>query len=206
MLGKFITLEGGEGVGKSTNLGFIGQWMQQQGIDYIQTREPGGTLLAEDIRTLLLQPRQEPVHPTCELLLIFAARAQHFNQVIQPALAAGKWVVSDRFTDATYAYQGAGRGLPLDTIAQLEQLVLQQHRPHLTLYLDLDVHTGLARAGQRGSLDRFEQEETAFFERVRQGYLARIAAAPSRYALIDASLPLPQVQAQIAAQLQALLG
>ncbi len=205
MSGLFITLEGVEGVGKSTNLLFIAQWLQRHRIDFVQTREPGGTPLAEEIRELLLARRNEAVDPTAELLLIFAARAQHFNQVITPALAGGRWVVSDRFTDATYAYQGAGRGLPVAVIADLEAMVQHQRQPDLTLYLDLDVTTGLARASQRGQLDRFEQEEKLFFERVRQGYLERVAANPQRFAVINAAHPLDEVQRQIAARLQQLV-
>lgn len=198
MSGFFISLEGVEGVGKSTNVEFIAEWLKQRAVDFIVTREPGGTELAEAIRTLLLAPRAEPMVADTELLLVFAARAQHLAQKIRPALACGQTVVSDRFVDATYAYQGFGRGLPLDTIAALHQLILKNYLPDLTIYLDLDVETGLARARKRGELDRFEQETGAFFERVRNGYLSRVQQDPQRFAVIDASLPLTQVQQNIA--------
>lgn len=203
MAGFFLTLEGVEGVGKSTNLAFIEDWMRSQQVNALMTREPGGTPLAEEIRQLLLSPRAEVMSADCELLMVFAARAQHWQQVIQPALAAGRTVVSDRFVDATYAYQGFGRGLSLERIAQLESLVMQGRQPDLTLFLDLDVATGLKRAQTRGAPDRFEQENTGFFERVRQGYWARIQAQPERFAVIDAAAPLADVQAAIAAVLQA---
>jgi dTMP kinase len=196
--GKFLTIEGTEGVGKSTNLAFVRDWLQAQGIEVVVTREPGGTPLAEEIRSLLLAKRDESVNETAELLLVFAARAQHIAQVIQPALARGAWVLSDRFTDATFAYQGGGRGLSTETIAQLEQLVQGDLRPDLTLILDIDVELGLNRARQRGELDRFESETMAFFERVRSAYRARAEQAPSRYALVDAGQELEAVQADIA--------
>ncbi len=197
MLGRFITLEGGEGVGKSTNLSFVCQWLEQQGIDYVQTREPGGTPLAERIRVLLLDKEEDAPVPMTELLLMFAARAQHLAKVIEPALTAGKWVICDRFTDATFAYQGYGRQMPLAWIASLEQLVQQGRQPDLTLYLDAPLEISMARVVKRQQqLDRFEQEELAFFERVRQGYLAR-AAEQSRFSVIDASQELAQVQQQL---------
>lgn len=198
MSGFFISLEGVEGVGKSTNLNFIADWLKQQAVDFIVTREPGGTELAEAIRTLLLAPRSEPMAADTELLLVFAARAQHLAEKIRPAIARGQTVVSDRFVDATYAYQGFGRGLPLATIESLHQLVLNNFLPDLTIYLDLDVETGLARARKRGELDRFEQETASFFERVRSGYLSRVKQDSARFAVIDASLPLLHVQSQIA--------
>lgn len=204
--GKFITIEGTEGVGKSTNLAFVLQWLEAQGLEVVVTREPGGTPLAEEIRSLLLAKRAEPVDETAELLLVFAARAQHLQAVIKPALARGAWVLCDRFTDATYAYQGGGRGLSLDTIAQLEQLVQGDLRPDLTLILDIDVALGLERASARGELDRFESETLAFFERVRAAYQTRSAAAPGRYAIVDAGQLLDQVQADIARVLQQLVG
>lgn len=205
MAGLFITLEGVEGVGKSTNLAFIAEWLQAQNVDFIQTREPGGTPLAEQLRDLLLAKRDENVDPTAELLMVFAARAQHINQLILPALSAQRLVLSDRFTDATYAYQGAGRGLSLALIEKLEQMVVGSRQPDLTFYLDIDVRIGLERARQRGELDRFEKEDVAFFERVRQGYLARIAVNPQRFVLIDAAQPLKDVQRAIAEHLQARL-
>lgn len=202
--GKFITVEGTEGVGKTTNIAFIRSWLEQQQIPYIATREPGGTPLAEQLRALLLQPRDEQVDELAELLMVFAARAQHLAQVIVPALERGTWVLCDRFTDATYAYQGAGRQMDVQAIATLEQLVQQELRPDVVLLLDIPVQEGLARARGRGELDRFEQEDLAFFERVRSGYLER-ARRFANYAVIDASQPLEAVQADLAAQLHQLL-
>ncbi|MDZ7924376.1 MAG: dTMP kinase [Marinagarivorans sp.] len=199
--GRFIVVEGTEGVGKSTNIAVVKTWLADNHIDFIATREPGGTPLAESLRELLLANRAEKVDATAELLMVFAARAQHLNTHILPALKAGKWVLCDRFTDATFAYQGCGRGLSTATIEQLETLVQADVRPDLTLYLDVDVKVGLERARQRGELDRFEQEDIVFFERVRQGYLARIAASPKRYAVIDAGQTLAQVQCDILAVL-----
>ena len=155
LLGKFITIEGGEGVGKSTNIACVESFLQAQAISYVKTREPGGTPLAEEIRSLLLAPRDEKVCEKTELLLMFAARAQHLQQVILPALQRGEWVICDRFTDATYAYQGGGRKLSLDTIATLETVVQGGLQPDLTLLLDVDVGTGLARLGNREQIDRF---------------------------------------------------
>ncbi|WP_036552034.1 dTMP kinase [Neptunomonas japonica] len=199
--GCFITIEGTEGVGKSTNVEFIRQYLSNKGIDLRLTREPGGTPLAEEIRGLLLQPRDEKVSDDAEILLVFAARAQHVDQVIKPSLEQGQWVLSDRFTDATFAYQGAGRGISWNRIQQLEQYVLGDLRPDLTILLDLPVDIGIARAKERGALDRFEQEKHDFFEKVRQGYHHRLRAEPGRFALIDASRSLENVQQQIAAAL-----
>lgn len=195
--GKFLTIEGTEGVGKSTNLAFVRDWLSAQGIEVVVTREPGGTPLAEEIRRLLLSKREELVDESAELLLVFAARAQHLTQVIKPALARGAWVLSDRFTDATFAYQGGGRGLNKSTIEQLEQLVQGDLRPDLTLILDIDVELGLNRARQRGELDRFESETIGFFERVRNAYRQRASVAPERYALVDAGQTLEEVQHDI---------
>lgn len=192
---RFISLEGGEGVGKSTNLAFVAERLRATGEPVVVTREPGGTPLAEELRQLLLTPRQEPVAVMTELLMLFAARAQHWQQVIQPALASGAWVLTDRFVDATYAYQVSARGMSADIVAKLEQLVLQGAEPGLTLLLDMSVSEGMQRAQARASLDRFEQEQLAFFERVRAGYLARAEQSPERIRIIDASLPLAQVQA-----------
>ncbi|MDX1506258.1 MAG: dTMP kinase [Spongiibacter sp.] len=200
--GRFISLEGGEGVGKSSNIAFIVDWLTDAGIPFIQTREPGGTPLAEEIRELLLRPRDEGMTELSELLLVFAARAQHLHTKIEPALAAGTWVLCDRFTDATFAYQGYGRGLSRDTIEQLQQMVQGARRPDLTLLLDAPVEVGLARAGERGELDRFEQEQHSFFERVRAGYLALAEADPQRFSIIDASQPLADVQRDIGQVLQ----
>lgn len=205
MRGKFLVLEGTEGTGKSTNLAFIQQQIESAGIKVVVTREPGGTPLAEEIRALLLEPRTEKVDPVAELLLIFSARAQHLNQLIKPALDAGTWVLSDRFTDATYAYQGGGRNLSKDVILQLENIVQQGVQPDLTFYLDIDVELGLQRARARADLDRFEQEEISFFEKVRAAYLERIAAMPERYYRIDAGQTLDQVQSDIAEKLAMLL-
>ncbi|MGY8872576.1 MAG: dTMP kinase [Pseudomonadales bacterium] len=199
--GCFITIEGTEGVGKSTNVEFIRQYLSNKGIELRLTREPGGTPLAEEIRELLLQPRDEKVSDDAEILLVFAARAQHVDQVIKPSLEQGQWVLSDRFTDATFAYQGAGRGISWNRIQQLEQYVLGDLRPDLTVLLDLPVDIGIARAKERGALDRFEQEKHDFFEKVRQGYHHRLRAEPDRFALIDASQSLENVQQQIAAAL-----
>ncbi len=203
--GKFLTIEGTEGVGKSTNLAFVRDWLTARGVEVIVTREPGGTPMAEEVRSLLLSKRDEPVNETAELLLVFAARAQHLAQVIKPALARGAWVLSDRFTDATYAYQGGGRGLNKAVIEELEQLVQGNLRPDLTLILDIDVELGLNRARQRGELDRFESETIGFFERVRAAYRQRANMAPERYALVDAGKTLLEVQADIDQVLTALL-
>ena len=205
MQGKFITLEGGEGAGKSTNISFIQDYLQQRDIEVVLTREPGGTALSEQIRGILLDHKQDNMNSDTELLLMFAARAQHLAEVIRPALQAGRWVICDRFTDATYAYQGGGRGIATARIAQLEQWVQGELRPDMTLIFDLPVQTGLERAGNRSSPDRFEQEDLAFFERVRATYLQRAAQHPARYAVIDANQALVQVQQQITAVLGKLL-
>ncbi|RZA04236.1 MAG: dTMP kinase [Moraxellaceae bacterium] len=203
--GKFLTIEGTEGVGKSTNLAFVRDWLQAKGVEVVVTREPGGTPLAEEIRGLLLAKREEAVDETAELLLVFAARAQHLAQVIRPALERGAWVLSDRFTDATYAYQGGGRGLSKAIITQLETMVQSELRPDLTLILDIDVELGLNRARQRGELDRFESETLSFFERVRSAYRERLSEASNRYALIDAGQELEKVQADISTVLAQLV-
>ncbi|SIT10690.1 dTMP kinase [Neptunomonas antarctica] len=204
--GCFISIEGTEGVGKSTNVAFIRQFVADKGISLRLTREPGGTPLAEEIRELLLKPREEIVSDDAEILLVFAARAQHVDRVIKPALANGEWILSDRFTDATFAYQGAGRGISWDRIQQLEQYVLADLRPDLTILLDLPVEVGMARVMQRGAPDRFEQEKLAFFDKVRQGYHRRLRAEPDRFALIDATQSLDHVQQQIAQALTEKLG
>ncbi len=205
MSGLFITLEGPEGAGKSTNREYLAELLMQAGIEVVLTREPGGTPLAERIRELLLAPDSEVMAVDTELLLMFAARAQHLAGVIRPALARGAVVLCDRFTDATYAYQGGGRGLAYERIAILEQFVQGDLRPDLTLVFDLPVEVGLARAAARGKLDRFEKEQQSFFEAVRQTYLARAAQAPERYRVLDAAQPLSQVQADLAALFPALL-
>lgn len=188
-VGRFITLEGGEGVGKSTNLARVVAWLESRGLEVVQTREPGGTPRAEAIRGLLLDPDEpEPLDGDAELLLVFAARAQHLARVIRPALARGAWVVCDRFTDATFAYQGAGRGIDAARIAELEAFVQRDLAPDLTLLLDMPMTAAQRRLERRGERrDRFEQERAEFFESVRQAYLARAAQAPERIAIIDAA-------------------
>lgn len=200
--GRFLTFEGLEGVGKSTNIEFATRYLREHDIPVLVTREPGGTALAEQLRELLLQPREEPMADMTELLLVFAARAQHLEQVIKPALARGSWVICDRFTDATHAYQGAGRQLGHEGITQLENLVQGPLRPDLTLILDIEPAEGLKRARQRGTPDRFEQEELDFFSRVRACYLELAERDPVRYRIIDAGQPLEQVQQQIYRQLE----
>jgi dTMP kinase len=195
--GKFITVEGTEGVGKSTNMAFIEAWLKKAGKELVVTREPGGTELGEKLRAVLLDAKEQSMCDDTELLLMFAARAQHLQEVIQPALAAGKWVLCDRFTDATYAYQGGGRGIKMSRIAQLEQWVQGDLRPDMTLILDLPVAAGLERAGKRSAPDRFELEKHDFFNKVRDTYLARAAALPERYQVIDAAPSLTEVQQSI---------
>jgi dTMP kinase len=192
--GKFITVEGVEGVGKSTQLGFLHEHLQAAGHDVLMTREPGGSDLAEDLRTVLLDPRHAGMTPDAELLLVFAARADHLARRVLPALEAGCWVVSDRFTDATYAYQGGGRGIPAQRIEILEQWVQGSLRPDRVLVLDLPPALGADRVAARGSRDRFEREPSDFFHRVRDAYLARARAAPQRYRVSDASGTVAQVR------------
>ena len=189
MRGHFITLEGIEGAGKTTQREAVADCLRAAGLDVLTTREPGGSAIAERIRALLLDPDNTGMHGDTELLLMFAARAEHLQQRILPALDVGTWVVCDRFTDATYAYQGGGRGVPVERIAMLEELVQGARRPDLTLLFDLPAETGLARARARGPAapDRFEAEAVHFFERVRDAYLARAAAEPERFVQIDAA-------------------
>jgi dTMP kinase len=203
--GRFITVEGGEGAGKSSNLAFVQSLLEQAGKTVLFTREPGGTPLGESIRELLLGHQHTGMADETELLLMFAARAEHLHRKILPALEAGTWVLCDRFTDASYAYQGAGRGIARERIAVLENYVQGELRPDLTLLLDLPVEIGLARAGSRSEPDRFEKEAYCFFEKVRQGYLAIAAAEPDRVRIIDASPALQQVQQQIGQVIQAFL-
>ena len=203
MRGKFITIEGTEGVGKTTNIQFIQNWLESKQLAYLCTREPGGTPLAEQIRELLLAPREELVSDTAELLRMFAGRAQHLNQVIEPALTEGAWVLCDRFTDATYAYQGAGRGMGTSLIAELELIVQGSLRPDLTLILDIPVELGLKRASERSDPDRFEQEKTEFFDLVRNGYLDIARKHTDRCVVIDASQPLELVQRELTIALEA---
>ena len=201
----FITVEGIEGAGKTTCLNLIEQRVRQRGHALLVTREPGGTALGEDLRTLLLGHRHEGMTDDTELLLMFAARAEHLQARILPALSAGSWVLCDRFTDATYAYQGYGRGIDLERIAILEQWVQGERRPDLTLLMDLPVEIGLERAGKRSTPDRFESEAFAFFERVRSGYLSLADAQPDRFRVIDAAQSLQQVSDQVVSAIDAFL-
>lgn len=195
--GSFITIEGGEGAGKSTMADRIARWLEARGSRVVCTREPGGTVLAEKLRDILLDPNSSGLSGQSELLLMFAARAQHLAELIRPALQRGDTVLCDRFTDATWAYQGGGRGLPRADIAVLERLVHGDLQPDLTLLLDLPVSAGLQRAARRSPTDRFEAESLAFFERVRTAYLERAAAAPQRFAVIDAAGSEEQVWQQV---------
>lgn len=207
--GRFITLEGGEGVGKSTNLAWVAEHLRARGLEVVCTREPGGTPRAEAIRGLLLDPNgDEPLDDDAELLLVFAARAQHLARVVRPALERGAWVVCDRFTDATFAYQGGGRGIPAARIAELEAFVQRGLQPDLTLLLDMPMEAAQRRLEGRlerqgGQRDRFERERGDFFEAVRRAYLARAAGAPERIAVIDADRSLAAVQAELGQRLDA---
>ncbi|MCU7917363.1 MAG: dTMP kinase [Candidatus Thiodiazotropha sp. (ex Epidulcina cf. delphinae)] len=203
--GHFITVEGGEGAGKSCNLAFIQTLLEAAGKRVLFTREPGGTPLGEAIRELLLGHKHTGMADDTELLLMFAARAEHLQRKILPALEQGAWVLCDRFTDASFAYQGAGRGIADDRIALLERFVQGELRPDLTLLLDLPVEIGMERAGNRSQPDRFEREEVSFFEKVREGYLRIAAREPERVRVIDASPALEVVQQQIADVIQAYL-
>jgi dTMP kinase len=200
--GRFITVEGGEGAGKSSNLAYIQSLLEAQGKPVLFTREPGGTPLGESIRELLLGHKHTGMADDTELLLMFAARAEHLQQKILPALAQGAWVLCDRFTDASFAYQGAGRGLSVEKISELQQFVQGTLRPDLTLLLDVPVEVGLQRAGKRSEPDRFEKESRDFFEKVRAGYLQIAEREPGRVRVIDASLSLAQVQGQINSVIQ----
>ena len=195
--GCFISIEGIEGVGKSTNIRFICDFLNGLGIKNVSTREPGGTPISEQIRDVLLAAENNSLCPMTELLLIFSGRAQHIHELIEPALTSGSWVVCDRFTDATYAYQGAGRGLPADLIQGMEILVQGLIRPDLTLIFDIQADLGLKRAHRRSKPDRFEREELEFFNRVRECYLTRANAFPDRCKLIDASQNIGEVQNEI---------
>lgn len=194
--GRFISIEGVEGVGKSTNIQYIESMLDSRNIEHVGTREPGGTPLGEKIRELLLDRDDRSMDSMTELLLMFAARAQHVKEFIRPNLQAGRWVICDRFTDSSYAYQGGGRQISREIIAGLDKLVLEGFRPDVTLILDLPVEQGLKRANDRSEEDRFEQEETAFFDRVRAVFLD-LAAEDDRYHVIDASLDLESVRKQI---------
>ena len=200
-LGHFITIEGIEGAGKSTCMQVLEQRLGELELPFIATREPGGTPLGEALRALLLGHQHDGMAHDTELLLMFAARAEHLRNKIEPALANGTWVLCDRFTDATYAYQGGGRGLSRERIAALETWVQGRRRPDLTFLLDVPVDVGLERAGRRSAPDRFEQEEQRFHERVRQAYLDIAAAAPRRVRVIDATRPADVVAAKLVALL-----
>ncbi|MBP6563022.1 MAG: dTMP kinase [Neisseriaceae bacterium] len=200
MRGQFITLDGIDGAGKSTHLAFMKQWFDAHNIDAVFSREPGGTPVGEALRGLLLDPDTKASLNT-ETLMMFAARMQHIEDVIEPALAAGRWVVSDRFTDATFAYQGGGRGVPLARIQILEDWVQQGLQPDLTLLLDVSLSVSEERLARTREKDRFEQEARDFFERTRSVYLDRAQAHPSRYVVLDSSQPVDAVQAQINAVL-----
>lgn len=206
MKGKFITVEGTEGVGKTTNVKCIEGWLVSRRIPYVSTREPGGTALGEKIRSLLLDKDNTGMDASAELLLMFAARAQHLAEKIIPAMEAGTWVLCDRFTDATYAYQGFGRGLDRQYISQLENLVQGNLRPDFTLILDIDPELGMSRVRTRGELDRFEGEALDFFDRVRAGYRERADQHPERYCLIDAGQDLKIVQSHIIDALNTFAG
>jgi len=195
--GCFITVEGGEGVGKSTIIGYLKNYLGASSVDFVVTREPGGSPLGEEIRNALLAVRGEPIAAMTEVLLVFAARAQHIAEVIEPALTAGQWVLCDRFTDATYAYQCGGRGVATETVRDLEVLVQGDLRPDYTLLLDAPVKVGMARVRGRGELDRIERETLDFFERVRASYLQQAQVDTGRYRVIDASRPLEAVQQQV---------
>ncbi len=200
MSGRLITLEGGEGAGKSTAMATIRAVLAEAGIDPVCTREPGGTALGEAIRALLLDARQAGMAAETELLLMFASRAQLVREVVRPALARGQWVLSDRFTDASFAYQGGGRGVDTGCIAELERWAVGL-KPDLTLLLDVDVEQGLARMRGRGEPDRIESEAVEFFQRVRSAYRRRAEAEPERVRLVDASRPEAEVQAALRAEL-----
>lgn len=193
-MSKFITFEGMDGAGKSTHLAWFVGALRQRGLDVVETREPGGTPLGEQLREMLLN---QPMYMGTEALLMFAARMEHVAEKIRPALRAGKWVVSDRFSDASFAYQGAGRGMDWDKLAQLEQWVHGDLQPDLTLFFDVPVEVARQRLSNNASLDRFEQEQAEFFERVRAGYHQRIRENPQRYAVIDAAQPMDAVKAQL---------
>lgn len=203
--GKFITVEGIEGVGKSTNIDHLSALIEQRGIEVVCTREPGGTPMAERIRGLLLEHGEEPLPDIAELLLFFAARSLHVNNTIRPALQAGKWVVCDRFTDATRAYQGDARGLDMERINTLALWVQEGLEPDITLLLDAPADIGMGRAEKRGATDRLESEKLSFYERAREGYLKLARAEPERFAVIDASQSMAAVKTDIEEILQQLL-
>jgi dTMP kinase len=204
--GRFITVEGIEGVGKSTNIDYLSGLIEDKGFTVIRSREPGGTPMAERIRDMLLEHGEEPMTDIAELLLFFASRSLHIHNAIKPALLAGHWVVCDRFTDASRAYQGDGRGLNKDTINTLAEWVQEDLRPDLTILLDAPAEIGMDRAGRRGAADRLEIEKTDFYARVRKGYLALAKSEPQRFVVIDASQSLADVQTEIAAAMKQLFS
>jgi dTMP kinase len=204
--GRFITLEGPEGGGKSTHLAEMMACLEANGIEVVRTREPGGCALSEALREVLLDAQFQGMDALTELMLIFAARREHLAQVIWPALEKGQWVISDRFTDATYAYQAGGRGLDTHLIAEFEQRVQGDFRPDVTFLFDVPVEVGLARAQKRATLDRFEQEDRVFFDRVRTTYLNRAQAEPQRFRYIDASLSMQEVAHQVRNHMEKLLN
>lgn len=209
MAGRFITFEGGEGVGKTTQLARTAAWLQGQGLEVVRTREPGGTPRAERLRSVLLDRDDEPMPESCELLLMFAARATHLANLVQPAIDRGAWVLCDRFTDATYAYQGGGRGVPHQDIDALVRIVHPALQPDLTILLDAPVATGLERAHTRNGEDgpdRFESERREFFERVRSTYLERARREPRRFRIVDATGTVENVERAIRSGLAPLLG
>jgi len=207
MTGRFITFEGIEGVGKSTQVQLAADYLRARSVDVVVTREPGGTPLAEAIRRLVLEPQGEAVDAVSELLLMFASRAVHLGNLVEPALARGAWVLCDRFTDATEAYQGGGRGVPLEHIRALERIAQRGRRPDLTLLLDLPVAQAMERSRRRGGQnDRFESEQSAFFERVRAGYLAILEREPQRIRRVDAAGPVDEVARAVRELLEPLAG
>ena len=202
--GKFITIDGVEGAGKSTQIEFICEYLKAKGVNVVLTREPGGTDVGEKIRTLLLSNSTGKMHADTELMMMFAARNEHIQNKIMPTLGRGDWVLSDRFTDASYAYQGGGRGLDVERIAQLEQWVLQDFTPDMTLLLDVPVEIGMSRVESRGKKDRIELEATDFFNRVRQAYIDRSEQFPERIKLIDSSQTVEHTKQQIKVVLDSL--
>ncbi|WP_417506375.1 dTMP kinase [Marinomonas gallaica] len=206
MNAQFISLEGGEGAGKSSAIQCIEAWLTEHEIPYVLTREPGGTPMAEEIRELVLSARDEQVAPNTELLLVFASRVQHLNEKIQPALAQGKWVISDRFVDSSYVYQGVARGINESVVDNLVDTFLKNQLPNKTLLLDVPVELGLQRVQSRGESNRLDGESLAFHQKVRDGFLHRASQDPERFVVVDASQSIASVEAQIVAQLNALLA
>ena len=205
MKGKFITIEGSEGVGKTTNINFIVNFLTNHNKEVVETREPGGTAAAEDIRKILLNPESELIPDIAELLLFFAARSLHLENVIVPALRAGKFIICDRFTDATIAYQGFGRGFDIDRINNIAQWVHADIQPDLTILLDAPAEIGMQRAIKRGEIDRMESEEISFYERVREGYICLAKQYSDRFVVVDSNQPLDLVQKEIIMHLKNLL-